>query len=217
MREFSKVAPNVWQSRKFWQLPDDDARFAYLYLLTNVHVNSAGCYDLLEGYAVTDLRWSAERFAKALASLCHIHLIELDADENTILITNWTTFNEPTNARHAHGILNQLNKASSVSLKSLRAKEFWQTIVAKQFDRDRTMAKPLRSLFEALTEGIPTRPRPDLDRDLDQTEIKTETQTETPQPANGAVAASPIGAAPPPSDEPDLPSYLDTPFLRRHA
>ena len=49
MREFSKVSPAVWQSERFHSLPSDDGRYVHLYLLTNDHQNSAGCYRLPDG------------------------------------------------------------------------------------------------------------------------------------------------------------------------
>ena len=49
---FSKISPAVWQSLHFNGLPSDDGDYLYLYLLTNRHQNSAGCYRLPDGCAV---------------------------------------------------------------------------------------------------------------------------------------------------------------------
>src|SRR5437868_9191768 len=203
-RDFSKVAPNVWQSRKFWQLPDDDARLCYLYVLTCPHANSAGCYDLPIGYGSADLRWDADRFRKALQRLSDTGLIVMDEGENTVLVTNWTAFNEPTNGKHALGILAQLSKASSDALKAQRALEYQEIITRKGFGADKATAKAIATFFEALrkplrTETRPeteTQTRPDLDRE------KTETRETF---AHGVRAAAPDGASLAPSEVVDHP------------
>lgn len=213
-RDFSKVAPNVWQSRKFWQLPDDDARLCYLYVLTSAHANSAGCYDLPIGYGSSDLRWPPERFQKAIQSLCDTGLIAMEEGENTVLVTNWTAFNEPTNGKHALGILAQLSKASSEVLKSQRAIEYQEIITRKGFGADKATAKAIASFFEALRKPLRTETRPETETQTrpDQDREKTETREEN---ARGVRAASPDGSAltPPESDHP----IWNTEFLRRSA
>ena len=49
-RDFFKVSPNLWSSRKFRGLPDDQCRLLYLYLLTCKHANSCGCFELPVAY-----------------------------------------------------------------------------------------------------------------------------------------------------------------------
>ena len=96
MRDFCKVSPSVWKSRKFRALKaDSDARLAYLYILTNPHTNSAGCYDLPAAYACADLEWEMERYAKAIDSLSIAGLVLFDGNESTVLVTNWIKFQFP--------------------------------------------------------------------------------------------------------------------------
>lgn len=212
MRDFSKVAPNVWKSRKFWLLPDDASRYAYLYLLTSPHANSIGCYDLPSLYACADLRWVSEAYTKAIASITKAGLVEFDGPEETVRITNWMTFNEPTNPKHAHGMLIQLSQASSNRLKLNQFNDFKAVVTRKKYTTDQNLAKAMDIFFEALTEGI-------------RTETKTEIQTEkesrpdlekTEMAPDGACAE---GAAPPASEVPELPRALDrrfqTPFLTK--
>jgi hypothetical protein len=90
MREFSKISPALWQSERFNSLPSDDGRYLYLYLLTNEHQNSAGCYRLLDLYACSDLRWSIERYSKARSELVDGGLVRFDAKGPVVMIVRRT-------------------------------------------------------------------------------------------------------------------------------
>lgn len=216
-RDFSKVASTVWRSRKFRGLKDDDARYVYLYLLTNSHCNSAGCYDMLEGYVIADLEWSGERVRAAMERLSKAFLIDVDEGAETVLIVNWVTFNEPTNAKHAIGVLTQLSSVSSERLKDLRFLEFAKIIEGKKFTNDRAAGGALESLMQAFREGIRTRPRLDIDRDQTETRPRLD-QTETARGENlaGVRAAAPDGASLTPPDE-KLNKLLNTDFLKGAA
>lgn len=167
MRDFTKVSPSIWRSRKFRGLPNDKARLAYLYVLTCPHGNSAGCFDLHPMYAAADLHWEEMTFVEALQSLEKASLIEMDWAENTLLIVNWETFNEPTNPRHAQGILAQLLQASSDSLKAKAFHRFLKSFRARGFDRDKALRDAIQSLLKDYPETIPT-----------ETETKREMETE---------------------------------------
>lgn len=171
MRDFSKISPSVWKSKKFRALPDDSARLVYLYLLTCPHGNSAGCFDLDPTYACTDLRISDKAYTKAIEAMCAVSLISYDHTENSIYLSNWATFNAPTNAKHAMGLISQLDRASSVRLKALALEDFKAVIHAKGFDSMEPLRKAIDSLTIAYNKGIATRP--------DQTEIETKTERET--------------------------------------
>lgn len=227
MREFSKVYRTLWQSRKFSALPDDAARYLYIYILTGPHCNSSGCYDLKLGYAIADLNWPEHDYRKAIHSLSEVGLIEVEEGSPTVLITNWVEFNEPTNAKHALGIMSQLDNASHDRLKTKRAQEFIEVIDNKKQCNDRLVGsalervclpyrKPIESLFAP-------RPRVETrDLDLDQDQIETKTREEDSRPALRALAVN--GALAPQEgavkeEYPDLPDrlnrLLDTPLMRR--
>ena len=67
MRDYSKISPALWQSARFNDLPSDDGRYLYLYLLTSSHQTSAGCYQLPDGYSCSDLRWPLARCSTTAA------------------------------------------------------------------------------------------------------------------------------------------------------
>ena len=133
MREFSKVSPAVWQSKRFIGLPSDDARYLYIYLLTCEHQTSAGIYRLKDGYACDDLRWDAKRFAKARRELVEADLIHFDEMESVVLITRWFRHNPPTSADHLTGIERVIERIPSEKLGEeamTAAQDAWETYQA---------------------------------------------------------------------------------------
>lgn len=230
MRDFSKVGCSVWHSRKFRSLrKDHTARYLYLYLLTNPHSNSAGCYNLPEGYPMADMELDLPAYREAMERLSRAGLIRLDEAMETVLITNWVRFNEPTNAKHAIGILTQLDEASSEELKTQRFQEYEEVIAARKLLNDKAGGAPLERLMIAFRKPSETKR---LDREIDREENETRPrvdETEIARARDGGLAASPeTGSAHPPPDEmPDIPpaldrrgtvtSLLETPLMRRAA
>lgn len=192
-RDFSKVSPNLWDSKKFRNLPDDDARFCYVYLITNKHCNSAGCYRIRDGYASADLNWPLERYRNAIDSLCKGGLVSFDRDEETLLVENWVAFNEPTNAKHALGILNTLDAVSSETLKTQRIQEFAEPIERKKFDQDKQVGVQIQSLLKAYSKGIltetKTQTKRETKRDSIVSSVVARARSELPEPVSDPGAA----------------------------
>lgn len=113
MREFSKISPSLWHSKRFKDLQSDDAKFAYLFLLTCEHQNSAGAYRLPAGYACHDLGWDADRYSNALAELEKADLIAFDSETDEVLIRRWFKHNPPMNNKHRIGIVGILERLDS--------------------------------------------------------------------------------------------------------
>jgi hypothetical protein len=218
MREFSKVGCGVWHSRKFRGMKkDDDARYLYLYLLTNPHINSAGCYDLSEGYVTADMEWDVPRYQKALDRLSKARLIEANTDLGTILIANWVRFNEPTNAKHAVGLLRELQDASDERLKWLRFQEFLQPIADRKLLNDKAGGDILGRLCKEFREPIETKESEKETQTEKESERRVEErETETRSPLG---ACAPEGAAQAGSVDLEIPAALDrrfaTPFLTK--
>ena len=113
MRDFSKVSPSLWHSDRFNNLPSDDGRYTYLYLLTCEHQTSAGAYRLPDAYAAADLNWPVERYRKARAELVAADLVKFDSAASVVMITRWFKFNPPMNTSHLKGILHTLHRLPS--------------------------------------------------------------------------------------------------------
>jgi len=198
MRQYSKISPTIWRSKKFRKLNSDDARLVYFYLITCPHSNSAGCYDLPYVYGSADLGWNVERFKTAIDSLSKVELIAFDEDENTVLIVNWAKFNPPTNAKHALGLINELESASSDDLKSVCAQEFRELLAEKSFKGDVSVQRAIESKLKAMVKAIPEPIATRLSTETNTETLPDNTETETRKKrATDCAAATPDGAARP--------------------
>ena len=190
MREFCKVSPTVWRSKKFRSLTSMEARHVYLYLLTCPHANSAGCFDIHPLYAAADTGLPEERFLYCIETLSEAGLIEWDGAENTVLIANWVEFNGPQNPKHALGILSQLAQVSSETLRAKAFQELREEISRKKFDREGSIRKAMETFCEPYGDGIATRQRQDGDKtETRQDETRLKTREEVSRPPLRAVAA----------------------------
>ena len=141
MRDFSKVSPSLWHSERFNGLPSDDARYAYLYLLTSVHQTSAGCYRLPDEYAAADLHWRVERYRTARAELVKADLIRFDATASVLMVTRWFRFNPPMNEKHLKGIRHILERLPSQIIWADATSELDETLAANAKAKEEREAK----------------------------------------------------------------------------
>ena len=225
MRDFSKVSPSVWRSKKYRSLGSMEAQHVYLYLLTCPHGNSAGCFDLHPMYACADLGMTEIQYLDCIERLCLAGLIEWDAGENTVLIVNWLEFNAPANAKHAIGILSQLGQASSEKLKAKVFHEIRADVITRKFDREAFVRNAIEVFSKLYGDGIPTETetRPETERETETRPDQTKTETrEKPRAALRTVCAegrdglapSAKGRPPPTADPSRL---LETKILRGTA
>lgn len=123
-RQFSKVSPLVWHSRRFRSL-DADGQLLFLYFLTCEHQTSAGTFRIPDGYAIADLNWELPRYIETRGRVRSAGLIDFDEDEGFVQVMGWFEFNPPTNEKHHQGTLRLLKSISSERLReaSLRAFE----------------------------------------------------------------------------------------------
>ena len=141
MRDFTKVSPTLWQSRRFLDLPSDDGRLLYLYLLTCPHQNSAGCFWLPVGYACNDLGWNADQYQPARQALVDAELIQYDETHNVVLIERWFNHNEPMNQSHMTGIERGLEKVPSAVLRDAALEALGKACEAIELKRAKARLK----------------------------------------------------------------------------
>lgn len=117
MRDFSKVSPSVWDSPRFRELPNDEARYLYLYLLTSKHQNSAGAFGLPRGYALVDLGWEGKAFDAAREALIAAEMIQVDPATDEYRICRWYKHNPPQNPNHRICIVKTLDRLNSDAIR----------------------------------------------------------------------------------------------------
>lgn len=102
MRDFSKVACSVWQSRRFSTL-SEAGKLAYLYLLTCPAGNSIGCFRIPHSYARIDLGYTQARLEKTLSEVADTGLIDVSDGYETCRIDLFLQHQPICNTKHASG------------------------------------------------------------------------------------------------------------------
>lgn len=145
MRDFSKISPAVWQSKRFNSLPSQDGRYLYLYLLSSQHQNSAGAYQLRDAYGCADLNWSLDSYQRARAELVAADLIAFDESDSVVMITRWFRHNPPMSESHLIGIERITERLPSDSIaEAVReaAQEAWRVQCDKKAAEAERKQKP---------------------------------------------------------------------------
>lgn len=122
-REFSKVSPAIWRSRRFRNL-ESDARLAHVYFLTCDHQSSAGCFRLPDAYAAADLGWEVQRYRAALEQVVTAGLIAHDEATEEVFVKGWFRFSAPQNDKHAQGTERLISNIESETLRAIVEAEF---------------------------------------------------------------------------------------------
>ncbi|BCH01250.1 hypothetical protein MesoLj131b_32490 [Mesorhizobium sp. 131-2-5] len=131
-RQFHKVGPTVWRSRRFLALTNDQ-RLLWFYFSTGPHQTSAGCCMVPPAYAVADLGWTREHYESCLDALSVADLISHDEETNEIYVCRWFQTSPPTNAKHAAGIASNIYKLDSRKVSEKAEAEFLETEWGAQF------------------------------------------------------------------------------------
>jgi hypothetical protein len=164
------------------------------------------------------------QYADCMKTLCEAGLAEWDSEENTVLIANWLEFNGPANAKHAAGILAQLLKVSSETLKAKAFQLIKAYIVDKKFDREAFVRNAMQKFLNDTDTVSPPKPRPDQDK----TEMETETRevgSRSPRPAAPKMGGGPTAlegrtkpfSQPPPGASPELQKLLESRSMKGAA
>jgi hypothetical protein len=113
MRKFNLISPKLWTSHTFRTLSSDDARLLHLYLLTNAHTNSAGCYALRDAYGAADLDWPLEKYRTIRDQVSDAQLILCDNNTEEIFIDGWFQHNAPANPKHLQAVVGYIENIRS--------------------------------------------------------------------------------------------------------
>ncbi|MGX5839751.1 hypothetical protein ACWGTI_03390 [Mesorhizobium sp. ArgA1] len=122
-REFSKISPKVWRSRRFRALPSDDARYLLVFLFTCDHQTSAGCFRMPDQYGAADLVWPIERMRTARQELVDGGLLAFDPATDEYFVPGWYNHNKPMNANHQKAIVRQVSELESDEVREVAEAE----------------------------------------------------------------------------------------------
>jgi hypothetical protein len=160
MRPFSKISHALWQSERYHNLPSDEGRYLYIYLLTSSHQTSAGAYRLPDGYACEDLRWPLGKYRLARDQLVAADFIHFDDETSVVMITRWFKHNPPMNDSHLKSIEGELSRLPSEPIAEAAYAELVATqeaIEAEKQEKAARKRKPLSIASNGLGGAIPDR------------------------------------------------------------
>ena len=115
-RDFNKVSPAIWTSRRFRGV-GDKAKLHFLYLITNEHVDSGGCYRLPNAYACSDRGIDCEAQMAAVQELIEADMIAVDQVAEYTLIKRWFKHNPLMSPDHAEGTRRRIAVIESDALR----------------------------------------------------------------------------------------------------
>lgn len=195
MRDFVKVGPSIWNSKKFKKL-SEDGKLAYFNCLFSSRQNSAGIYINEVGYIMADLKWSEDRTAAAMAEVAASRLIVYDADEGLVIIDQWFEFNAPTNPKHAMKVLSDMLSIDYTPEARSHYDSFFNILAAKEWKISTKHQQILdeRGIDypETITTETPTPTSTSTERERETGEESPKTQP-TDKNSNSRAAAKPQG------------------------
>jgi hypothetical protein len=144
-RDFCKVAPAIWTSKRFARL-ENKTKLLMLYLLTCPHQTSAGAFHVPAGYACTDLGWSSEAYSAGISELAASGLILFDHEEEEVFIHNWFKFNGITNPKHEMGTRKLIEALKSKAIQDAALKGFDAACPKREFSKQEMLARAVERL-----------------------------------------------------------------------
>ena len=169
MRDFSKINPSVWTSKRFTSL-DDDGKLFYLYALTSPLSNSCGCYRLPYGYIMEDVGWDRTRIDTVCHTVSQTGLISYDRTEFVILIDRWYEYNPPNNPKHCLRVISELKSVPECDLKNMNAKDLFDFVNTRSWEKENVLSKLKPMLSDTVCHTVSRlgdTETQDSDRDLD--------------------------------------------------
>ncbi|MCV3239672.1 hypothetical protein [Mesorhizobium sp. ZC-5] len=138
-RDFSKISPKVWRSKRFMNLPSDDARYLLMFLLTCSHQTSAGCFRMPDAYGATDMGWTTDRLNVARSHLVEGGLLAFDPTTDEYFVPGWFGHNRPMNASHQKAIVRLISELESDPVRERAEAELQPVMISSTVE---TLASP---------------------------------------------------------------------------
>jgi hypothetical protein len=127
MRQFSMIAPAIWESDRFCRL-GDRSKLLMHYYLTGPHGNSIGCFRLPDEYACADLRWPLRLYRETRKPLIEGGLVQYDPVTSEVLIERWFKHNHlGANPKHRIGAMKVADMIRSPAFQEIVKRELGPT------------------------------------------------------------------------------------------
>ncbi|ADQ41553.1 hypothetical protein Calkr_2085 [Caldicellulosiruptor acetigenus I77R1B] len=106
---YTQIYSQIWYDEKFKQL-SNNAKLAFIYILSSPHSNMAGYYRLPVAYISYDMQWEKETVLEALNELENYNMIAYDTKNEIVLVKNFLKYNLIQNTNQAKGILRHIKE-----------------------------------------------------------------------------------------------------------
>ena len=100
MARYRKIDVRIWNDRKFREL-DDNAKLAFLLLLTHPDTNQLGFIRSRSVSLAFDLGWQSEAMSNAIQTLCQMGMLMADEKAGLMFLPNFLKYNPPNGVNGA--------------------------------------------------------------------------------------------------------------------
>lgn len=100
MARYRKIDVRIWNDRKFREL-DDNAKLAFLLLLTHPDTNQLGFIRSRSVSLAFDLGWHSDVMSNAIQTLCQIGMLMTDEKAGLMFLPNFLKYNPPNGVNGA--------------------------------------------------------------------------------------------------------------------
>lgn len=100
MARYRKIDVRIWNDRKFREL-DDNAKLAFLLLLTHPDTNQLGFIRSRSVSLAFDLGWQSDAMSNAIQTLCQMGMVMADERAGLMFLPNFLKYNPPNGVNGA--------------------------------------------------------------------------------------------------------------------
>ncbi len=112
---FTRIEDLFWKDEKLIKV-SPNAKYLFLYLLSNPHRNILGLYYLPKLYIVVDTGLPEETVSKGLEELLRNGLITVDYDSNMVLVNRFMKYNPLENPNQVTNAIKKVNEIPKTDL-----------------------------------------------------------------------------------------------------
>ena len=118
MASYRNIQLAFWTDSKVADDFTPEDKYFYLYLLTNPHTNTCGCYELSIKQMSNETGYSQDTIERLIERFALVHnVIRYSKENKEILVINWHKYNWNTSEKLRTSILNNIKQIKTTSYK----------------------------------------------------------------------------------------------------
>lgn len=116
MATYRNIQISFWTDSKVADDFTPEDKYFYLYLMTNPHTNTCGCYELSIRQMSIETGYAKETIAKLIGRMENVHnVIRYSQENKEVLLINWRKYNWTSSERLRKSILDGIKKIKTES------------------------------------------------------------------------------------------------------